>query len=146
MNVHEVATREAGFTLIEVLIALLVLVSGMVSVIALFTHSVGVHRGAVDDARSALVAEEVFDRMRVEWDGSGNSGSVTTLDYSDDAFRPFEVTTSVAPIDGSEDALAATVKLTWARGAKEQEETFVSILLRDGFAAKLAELKNPKTR
>jgi len=142
----ETRRDESGFTLIEVLIALLVLVSGMVSVIALFTHSVGVHRAAVDDARTALVAEQVLDRLRIEWDRSGNSGAVAAVDLSDETFRPFDVTAEVASIDGHADALAVTVKLAWARGAKEQEETFVSILLRDGFRARLAELRDPKSR
>ncbi len=131
-------TSEAGFTLMEVLISLLVLVSGMVSVLALFTHSVQIHQQAVDDARTAMVAEAVLDRLRFEWEESGDPSALQTMTFEDETFRPYQVETDVASYGrDNEDAVAVTITLRWRRGAREPEVVFRSVLLRNGFAARV---------
>lgn len=132
---------EAGFTLMEVVIAMLILVTGMVSILALFAHAVGIHRAAVDDARTAMVAESVLDRLDFEWSESGSVGGVQGMTFEGPEVAPYAVSTSATEVADSEDALAVTVTLTWRRGTKEQEAVFHSVLLRDESAARLAEAK-----
>ena len=132
---------EAGFTLMEVLIAMLVLVTGMVSILALFTHAVTIHRQAVDDSRAAMVAEAVFDRVRMTWDETGDPGAVQALVFDDPGFAPFQVETSAVAYGGASDSLAVSVTLTWRLGSKEQLAEFHSVVLRDPFAGLVAEAR-----
>ncbi len=136
---------EAGFTLMEVVIAMLILVTGMVSVLALFTHAVGIHRAAVDDARTVMVAESVLDRLDFEWSESGSVGAVQAMTFEGPEVAPYAVSTSAQPIVDGEDALAVTVTLEWRRGSKEQEAVFHAVLLRDESAVRLAEAKAART-
>lgn len=142
------ATRgaEAGFTLMEVLIAMLVLVTGMVSILALFTHAVTVHRQAVDDSRAAMVAEAVLDRVRMTWDESGDPATVQALTFEDAGFAPFAVETSIADYGDSKDALAVSITLTWRLGNKEQLAEYHSVVLRDSFATLVAEARAGRTQ
>ena len=90
--------RDGGFTLIEVLIAMLVLVSGMVSVLALFTHSVTIHRTAVDEARAATAIEMVLDRLQVAWDETGSEAALQATAFEDAQFAPFRIATTTSPL------------------------------------------------
>jgi prepilin-type N-terminal cleavage/methylation domain-containing protein len=53
------ARRQGGFTLIEVMAALVIFLSGVVGVIALFASGLALHRDATRKAHVALVADEV---------------------------------------------------------------------------------------
>ncbi|MBI4614224.1 MAG: prepilin-type N-terminal cleavage/methylation domain-containing protein [Planctomycetes bacterium] len=53
------AGRAAGFTLIEILIALSVLVVGLVGIFALFPVGMAASRGAVEDTSASILAESI---------------------------------------------------------------------------------------
>ncbi len=55
----------AGFSLTEILIALLILALGAGGVISLFVSASSLHRRAVDRTHAALVAEEVAETARL---------------------------------------------------------------------------------
>lgn len=56
--------RSAGFSLVEVALALLVASVGLMSVMALFPMSMDTSRKAIDDAQNALFSEEIFNGFR----------------------------------------------------------------------------------
>ena len=53
--------RGRGFSLIEILIAMAVLVIGMVGVLAVFSSAVGLHKRGVDQTSAALLAETILE-------------------------------------------------------------------------------------
>jgi prepilin-type N-terminal cleavage/methylation domain-containing protein len=56
--------RRSGFTLIEVLIAIVIVTIGLLAVIALLTHSVQVSGEVVEDSFAATLARSVYDALR----------------------------------------------------------------------------------
>lgn len=54
----------AGFSLVEVALALLVAGVGMLSVFALFPAALDMNKRAIDDSQTALYAQEVFNGFR----------------------------------------------------------------------------------
>lgn len=57
--------RSAGFSLLEILIAMAVLSLGAASILALFAAAASTHRRAVDRTHAALMAERVFSEARM---------------------------------------------------------------------------------
>ncbi len=57
-------TRRGGFSLIEILVALAILVIGMAGVIATFSSGISLHKQGIDQTSAALVAESVLERMQ----------------------------------------------------------------------------------
>ena len=60
-GVHSGLAARRGFTLIEILIALAILVIGMVGVMAVFAAAVDLHKRGVDQTSAALVAETILE-------------------------------------------------------------------------------------
>jgi prepilin-type N-terminal cleavage/methylation domain-containing protein len=56
--------RRAGFTLVEVLVALGVLAVGIGGVMALFAGAAGTHRRAVEETAAAIIADTVIAEQR----------------------------------------------------------------------------------
>ena len=50
----------AGFTLLEVMIAAMILVAGMVSIMGLFAMALHTHRGNLDTAKASLIRADVL--------------------------------------------------------------------------------------
>jgi len=138
------ARRDDGFSLMEVLIALAVLVGGMVSVLALFTHAVAVHRYAVDDARAAMLAEEAIERVRLTWVETGDPAEAQALEFGTAEGGAYDVSVSASPY-GVERALAVTVTVAWRRGSTERSATFRTVVTRDAFASRVRELRGETT-
>jgi len=127
-------------------IALLILVGGMVSVLALFSTSVSIHRSAVDDATAALLAEEALDRIRVVWDAEGDLARVRELDLTGATSGPYRVEAEVAPVESATDALAVTIRVAWTRGTGTRSASFESVLLRDAFDANVRAARSSSDR
>ncbi len=60
---HEVAKRDAGFTLIEVMISMVVLVIGLVSLLALITYAVSTMQLAQEDLIAKNAAKEGLESV-----------------------------------------------------------------------------------
>ena len=81
--------RKEGFTLVEILLALCILVIGLVGVLAIFPVGINCSRSAVEQNRAALLAESVKDSLvhgfrttpplntKVSFSPGGNSNKVT---------------------------------------------------------------------
>lgn len=58
------AERNAGFSLLEVLVAMMILAIGAASVLSLFAGAASTHRRGLDRTQAALVAEQVIAEVR----------------------------------------------------------------------------------
>jgi type IV pilus assembly protein PilV len=77
--------RHRGFTLIEVLLALVVLSVGLLGAAAMLLDSLRVHGGALQRLRATQLLLDMADRIRVnpqgrEHYGAGSSGSASCLE------------------------------------------------------------------
>jgi len=128
------SSRSRGFSLIEVLVAMLILSIGAASVLALFVTGASTLRRAVDRTQAALLAERVFCEMRFLYDpGDEPEGVVAKLaerlprqvgDYTFDvlAARP-------SPTEGSGEELFVRVAVRWLESGKDRTEAFHTIIL-----------------
>ena len=66
--------KDAGFTLLEVIIALGIMTVGMTVAISLFTAATAAHRRAVDRVRAIEVSEQVFASL----EGALRDGATVT--------------------------------------------------------------------
>lgn len=58
---------ERGFSLLEILVALSVMVVGMTSILVLFAVGVTTHKRSIDQMNGALAAETVFSELRARY-------------------------------------------------------------------------------
>jgi len=61
------APRQAGFTLIEILMAIAILVVGMTGVVAVFGVAVGTHKRALEDSTIAFLAESLLSDITADF-------------------------------------------------------------------------------
>jgi prepilin-type N-terminal cleavage/methylation domain-containing protein len=79
----------AGFTLIEILLAIGILAVGITSVLVLFTMGARSHRRAIDHTRAALLAEAIVNDLQVNPPGDGdNDGNLDPIGHSTRAEFP----------------------------------------------------------
>lgn len=62
--------RQAGFTLAEIVLAMLVVAVGVIGVFSLFPAGLQASRAAIDDSRTALLAEAILTDLRMEMAGN----------------------------------------------------------------------------
>lgn len=61
------AARERGFSLMEVLVAMVILTVGATSLIAVFAAAAATHKRSVDHTHAAVVAEEVLAEVQARY-------------------------------------------------------------------------------
>jgi prepilin-type N-terminal cleavage/methylation domain-containing protein len=131
--------RESGFTLIEMVVALGILLIGMVSVLALFTTAVSLHKEAIDQTESSLLAEEVVSRVQGQLDSGRDPRNVAEgfAGWTDPSRPRYRVSVELADVSNAsqEPEWLATVTVIYRQGTREHKETFRSVLVRDAYAA-----------
>lgn len=68
---------QAGFTLLEVLIALLVLAVGLLGMASLTVHSMQTNQSAYLRSQASVLAYDIADRMRANHEGAVNTSTYT---------------------------------------------------------------------
>lgn len=66
MSRRRIGRRAGGFTLAEVLVAVMVFLIGIVGIISLFAAAAVLHKGARDKTLSALAIQEVITQIRLD--------------------------------------------------------------------------------
>ena len=128
------ASRRGGFSLLEVLIAMLILSVGAASVLALFAAGAATHRRSVDRTQAALIADRVFSEARAAYHYGATAEEVHAAvkaalperfgDYGYDLliFHP-------EGEDWAESELFARVTVRWRETGAERTESFHTIVL-----------------
>lgn len=124
-----------GMTLIEVLVAILILSVGATSLIALFASASSTHKRSVDRTHAALIAEELFCEVQARYFIDAEPRDILAdLRQS----LPERITdyywqvTLYRPGDGegwSPGELVVHVVIRWSRAVESHEERYSTILL-----------------
>jgi type IV pilus assembly protein PilV len=90
LSIHKKTSnrRQAGFTLIEVLVATLVLTVGILGVAAMQMVSFQTNQGAYMRSQAVYLAQDILDRMRANEQGYSTTTVYNAVDTSDDATIP----------------------------------------------------------
>lgn len=126
--------RTAGFSLLEVLIAMVVLALGAGSLIALFAAGSSTHKRSVDRTRAALVAERVIAEAQFLYTSGIKPKDLTErlrsrLPEEIDGYRHQVTAFHPEGDEWSELELYLQVEIRWKRSGRSRAETFATIIL-----------------
>jgi prepilin-type N-terminal cleavage/methylation domain-containing protein len=129
-----VTSRRAGFSLIEVLIAMLVLSVGAASILSLFAAAASTHRRAVDRTHAALVAERVLSAVRARYTPGSTSDEILDRLRKElpENLGGYHYDVQLVHPQGKEwkeSELFARVTVRWRQSGAERAESFQTILL-----------------
>ena len=127
-------TMKEGFSLVEVLIAMVVLGIGAASLVALFAAGSSTHKRSVDRTRAALVAERVIADAAYLYTQGVTPREVTEgvrerLPEEIDGYRHRVVAFHPEGEEWSAQELFIEVEIRWKRSGQSRAETFATILL-----------------
>ena len=126
--------RRSGFSLLEVLIAMLVLSVGAASLLSLFAAAASTHRRAVDRTHAALVAERVLSEVRTLYTGDSTPeeilGQLKKQLPEDLGGYRYDVQLLHPQGEGwAKSELFARVTVRWRQSGTDRSENFQTILL-----------------
>ena len=119
------ARRRAGFTLLEILVALGIFAIAIASIMSLLLVAASSHKRAVDNTRAAMLAETVL----AELEGEIRLGKIVRgrKDASHEAYPRMTYDVELDKIDDF--AADAVVVVKWKREGKQREQRFATVLL-----------------
>ncbi len=123
-----------GFSLLEVLIAMLILSVGAASLLALFAAAATTHKKSIDRTQAALLAERVFSEARAAYTFGKTEDEVLAelKQRLPDQVGDYRQELYLLNPDGDEWAeteLFARVTIRWKESGAERSESFHTILL-----------------
>jgi Tfp pilus assembly protein PilV len=125
-------TASGGFTLVEVMIAAMVLVAGMMSIMGLFGVALATHRANIDTARLAMIRADVLpEAMREAMQIDPDTGAVS---YADLERRPvpghqgffYELRIESRQEESGTEQAALTI--SWWGGGRQQTDRSLHVL------------------
>jgi len=109
------STRQCGFTLIEVLVATLVLAVGVMGVAAMQMVSFQTGQSAYARARAVYLAQDMFDRMRANPDGYSATAVYDAVDTDARSSIPSGPACAGSPVGCTPRQMARQDVREWAR-------------------------------
>ncbi len=118
-----------GFTLVEILIALMVLAVGLTCIFALFAAATRSHKRAVDSTRAALLARKVFAEKRAllyNPDPPASAQDLSDPDFPD--LYTYDI--QLIPLSNDRDTFLMRVRVKWKVQGRDESEIFESMVSR----------------
>lgn len=121
-----------GFTLLEVLVAMLVFLVGIVGVLGLFAAALGMHRDATRRARTAIASPEVQALIRAELDAIVDPNAelkpLVKVPIPGERNLFYSATFSVDPARGVSGGVVAAVSVFAMDAGRERGDSFTLYL------------------
>ena len=132
---HKCRSKEAGFSLIEVIVALGILAVGIGTCIALFAAATAAHKRAIDRVHISAIVEQAFaDIESALAEGEDPAELEKTPPFQDiERNRPgFQVTPVFYEVPaGDGDELLLEIRIIWTARGVDREEIFSQIIARE---------------
>jgi hypothetical protein len=134
---------KCGFTLIEIVVALGVLVIGVTSVFALFAAGGATHRKATSQNAAALISDSVFAHLRERFDIHAELDDLTVAPGEGklSGYPGFTYELKLEHIEGDEYLAVCTV--SWKRAGVPVSTAFTTIVIRRLSAAARGTMPSP---
>ena len=123
--------RKAGFTLLEVIISLAILVLGLSAILPLFAVGTASHKRGIDETMVSLIAPHITARLQ-ERLYEVNPQTLRDQEYAE-VGRIYKYDATFTPLDlADKDRMAfiVRVQVRWSENASLHSESFSTILLR----------------
>ncbi|MBI2931246.1 MAG: prepilin-type N-terminal cleavage/methylation domain-containing protein [Planctomycetes bacterium] len=123
--------RRPGFTLLEVLIAMCVLVLATAAILPLFAVGTASHKRGMDQTIAALVAQKAFAEIQMGLTSQKPRDIAGARVFHEGQEFRYDATFSrLDAADRTDAAFIVRVAVKWADGGHERTEDFDTILLR----------------
>jgi len=161
-NTSGIGPGTAGFSLLEILVALSVMVVGMTSILVLFAVGVTTHKRSIDQMNGALAAETIVSELRARytlyriqhWKKTETRRQrkkkkgrrpLTDKSYLADVpgpgrdapavpnFPGYHYRVTYTRLDDAGNAVLAEVVILWKKKGEAVSETYVTVLLKKPF-------------
>ena len=123
---HALRRRTAGYSLMEILVALGVLAIGLAGVFSLFGIATTTQRRAADQANAALVAARAFAEVQARF-SAGDPQAVKDQSFPEFPGYRYDVEAIAVAATLPEYAVKVTVK--WKFRGKDAQEVFETVML-----------------
>jgi type II secretory pathway pseudopilin PulG len=121
---------ESGFTLLEIIVALALMMIGIASAFALFAAGTALHKRSVDQTNTALIAEQVFSDLDSKLTTGIDIAKLQKKGASLPEFRDYTYDLHLIPIDKNGEELYVDLTVRWKTRGKIREQTFSTIRIR----------------
>ena len=128
---------EGGFTLMEVIVAMAILTTGMLSILALFASAVAIHREALDANHVERIVDDVLAGMRAEAESGQDPEGFPPREST--IFPAYTVSAAVEPLpaDAASNAFLVRVTVGFVRNGRETSETIEAVVAKDDHASRV---------
>ena len=123
--------RTGGFTLLEVLIALAILVLAVSTILPLFAVGTASHKRGIDQTNVSLIAPHILAKIQDRL-YDPNPQTITNETF-EQLGRAYKYDATFSPLDSGDpyrSAFIVKVTVRWMEVGKEKNEKFETILLR----------------
>jgi len=121
---------ERGFTLVEILVALFVMLVGISSAFALFAAATALHKRATDQTSAAVIAESIFSQLQSELTAGVELSDIRKANLMPKGYEGYRHDIELVPIDPYENEIYVRLVITWLKRGTGREQEFSTILLR----------------
>ncbi|MFH1421493.1 MAG: prepilin-type N-terminal cleavage/methylation domain-containing protein [Planctomycetota bacterium] len=120
----------SGFTLLEVIVALSIMMIGISSAFALFAAATALHKRSIDQTNSGLIAETVLSNLDLKLTTGIELSDLQIVNGALPEYPNYTYELILVPLDADEREIYIDLAVKWKRGGKLCEQVFNSIRLR----------------
>jgi len=126
LNPMKVQRRKAAFTLLEVLIAMLILLVGSTSICALWIGAIDLHKRALDKERVATLADSILAEMQSgDWKERLAKGRWESTKY----FPGYSIVIDTTPLPNH--SLFLQLTISYKRYGRMRRQVFHTVLWKE---------------
>ena len=124
------AQRSSGFTLVEILVALFVMVIGLSSAFALFAAATAIHKRATDQLVATIMAESIFSEVESKLTSGIEISRIARTDGTSEQYEGYRYDLELVPLDQGQDEVYVKVTIRWRKQGRARSQVFSTILIR----------------
>jgi Tfp pilus assembly protein PilV len=124
-----VRPRAPAFTLVEVLIAIAILVTGMTGILAVFAAAARSQVRATHSVEATAIATSIIAEARARYAQSVSLPNAKGVQFSGKPRYTYDIEYA-GGLDKDNDELVMVVRVTWMEGGRDTTVAYPTILLR----------------
>jgi len=133
-NDNTMPRSSGGFTLVEILVALFVMLIGLSSVFALFAAATALHKRATDNSTAAILSDCIFSEVATQLTSGVQVEKIRKYNAAFPGYEGYKYDVELVAIDMEEEQNANEffIRLTirWQKQGRERNQVFATIINR----------------
>ena len=129
-NTNGSGSSESGFTLVEILVALFVMLVGLSSAFALFAAATAMHKRALDQSTSAVMAESILSEVESKLTSGIQISQITRMNAEFPTYDGYRYDLELVPMDDNEDEIYVKLTIRYLKQGRDRSQHFSTIMIR----------------